>query len=66
MLKYCPFSAEIRQKLTINPQYADLVGRYELRIKQRANHLGKIVQKIKKVTPEIPIEIKNEIEFLKN
>jgi catalase (peroxidase I) len=65
MLKYCPFSAPIRESLTQNPQYSDLINRYNTKQQQHANKLANAILKINQKGKRTPQELLDEQEFLK-
>lgn len=65
LTEYCPFTAEIREKLSTNPQYADLLKRYDVKIMQKEKHLSNVFQKITTAGKQIPKELLEEVEYLK-
>ena len=64
LFTYCPFSQEVREKLSTNPQYSELLRRYDVRTQQRANHLDNVVNKITKSGKAVPPEIANELKYI--
>ncbi|MCL2617207.1 MAG: cyclic nucleotide-binding domain-containing protein, partial [Defluviitaleaceae bacterium] len=65
LLAYCPFSAEIREKLTLNPQYTDILKRYDIKQQQRIQRLSNLMQKITLSKKDVPQELTDELEFVK-
>ena len=65
MTEYCPFPANIREKLMMNPQYSDPLKRYDFKQQQRIKQLSNVIQKINKEGHETPRELLDEMEFLK-
>ena len=65
LFTYCPFSAPIREKVALNPQYTDILKRYEMLKAQREKRLTNAVQKIVNLSKETPHELVKELEFLK-
>ena len=65
MSEYCPFTAEIREKLALNPQYSELLKRYDVKMGQRNKHLENVIQKVTKLNKGVPKEILDEVEYLK-
>jgi len=68
MLNYCPFKFQVRQKLSSNPQFAEIVKRFDVKQAQRLHHLERVFQKIKQTTGggEIPPELLAEMEYANN
>ena len=64
MLTYCPFTQPIREKLKTNPQFADIISRYELKVQQRLHHLDRVVQKVTQQGNAAPQEILDEMEYI--
>jgi len=63
---YCPFALPIREKLTLNPQYAELLRRYDLKQQQRVQHLIRVTQKIGQGGFEVPQELLDELEYVQS
>jgi len=66
LVSYCPFSFEIREKLMLNPQFAELLKRYNLKQQQRITRLTNLIQKVSKTNKTVPQELLNELEFAKS
>ena len=66
LLNYCPLRAALREKLTLNPQFAELIRRYELKQQQKLHHISLVMQKITQKGFEVPQELINEEDFLKS
>jgi len=64
MFTYCPFPSEIREKLMNNPQYSNLVGRYNTKQKQRDKQLVYVMQKFTAANKKVPQELYDEQEYL--
>ena len=60
LFSYCPFTAEIREKLSTNPQYTELLKRYDIKTQQRTLHLQRVVQKISQLNKQVPQELLDE------
>jgi len=65
LFEYCPFPESVREKLSLNPQYADLLKKHGLKTTQREKHLTNVMQKITKAGQEVPKELVNEMEYTK-
>lgn len=65
LFTYCPFSAELREKLGINPMYKDMIAHYTMKLAQKCHRMDNLIQKQKNAGKSIPQEIWNEQEFLK-
>lgn len=65
MFKHCTFSASLRNTLKQNPQYGDLLQRYDLKRQQKLHHLNQICKKLNFSNTPVPAEIESEIEYYK-
>ena len=65
MFEYCPFSVDVRETLTLNPQYADPLKRYHLKQHQREQLLSRVIQKVEQSHKRAPQELYDELEYLK-
>lgn len=61
---YCPFSKEIRTKLTANPLYKEMMSRYDIKLAQKLHHYDNIFQKLKNTGIAIPRELEQQREYL--
>lgn len=61
---YCPFSKEIRTKLTANPLYKEMMSRYDIKLAQKLHHYDNIFQKLKNTGIPIPQELEQQREYL--
>ncbi|MDR0324583.1 MAG: cyclic nucleotide-binding domain-containing protein [Oscillospiraceae bacterium] len=66
MLTFCPFSAEVRERLIKNPRYAEMLNRYNIKQQQTIQRLSNVMQKANRVGGEIPQDLQNEMEFAKS
>jgi len=66
MFSYCPFSAPVREKLALSPQYSDILKLYEMKKQQREKRLENTLQKVSKLSKQAPQELLDELEYLKN
>ena len=66
LLDYCPFPAEIREKLAMNPQFSDLFKRYNFKIQQRVRMLQNVIQKAEKAGAKAPQELLDEIKYVES
>lgn len=65
LFNYCPFTADFRERLALNPQYADILKRYGVKVQQKLNHLERVVQKAGQMGKPAPQEILDEMEYVK-
>ena len=65
MITYCPFTKDIRFTVKNNPQFTDIVTRYNNKQQQRIKALTNLIQKIQRSNKKVPQEIYDEIEFAK-
>lgn len=66
MLDYCPFKAEIREKLKHIPQYSELFKIYGLKVQRRVRQLQMVIQKVENADLEPPKELLNEVAYLES
>lgn len=64
LFTYCPFIREIRNKLTINPLYRDIVDRYDIRNAQKLHHMNNLYQRLSNMGKQVPEEIEEYKRFL--
>lgn len=64
LYSYCPFTAQIREKLKENPMYREISERYEIRMGQKRHRMENICQKLRSLGKPIPEEIEREKQFL--
>ncbi|SDB29947.1 Crp/Fnr family transcriptional regulator [Eubacterium oxidoreducens] len=64
LFKYCPFSAEVRERIGANPQYTDLIRIFENHKKQKLHPVDLVIKKLNSKGLEIPEEVKAQMEFL--
>ncbi|MBQ9503582.1 MAG: hypothetical protein IJU93_01080 [Lachnospiraceae bacterium] len=62
---FCPPAKEIRNRIGDNPQYADIVKRYDMKINQKLHTLDNLKRKLTKEKNRIPDEIEMQYQFLK-
>ncbi len=63
LFKYCPFPAAIRNTLKNNPQYSELLQRYDLKREQKLHHLNQLSKKLLFANKPVPPEVEREIEY---
>ncbi|MCL2617901.1 MAG: cyclic nucleotide-binding domain-containing protein [Defluviitaleaceae bacterium] len=63
MMIYCPFAEETREKLSLNPQFAEPLKRFNIRKHQRVTRLSNLMQKVSKIAKEMPQELTDELAF---
>ena len=64
LFTFCPFSKEIRQKLSDNPQYTELINHYAAHIGNVAKPISNAVHKLKKEEIEVPEVLIKQLEYL--
>ena len=62
---YCPFSAEMREKMGDNPQYADLIKKHNAHTAGLMRPLSNIIRKLQNEGTPIPPVLKTQYEFFK-
>lgn len=66
LFTYCPFSKEVRKALSSNPQFREILERYDIKNVQKLHHLDNVEQKIKNNRGEIPEELIRQRAFLES
>jgi len=61
----CPFPAEIREKLKLNPLYAEMLKKHNLKQTQAVKRMSNIIQKASQDGKVPAKELLNELEYLK-
>lgn len=64
LFSYCPFSKELREKLSSSPQYADLLKNFQTKNAASMHTLENVFSKIEKGGFEIPEEIMSQKDYL--
>lgn len=65
LLTYCPFAAEVRERLLKNPQFSEALNRFNFKQQQRLQRLERLVLKITQSGKTPPKEILEELEYVK-
>ena len=63
LMTFCPFSANIREKLATNLRYAEALNRYRARQNRRTQHLNRVIQKVRQSGKSVPQELIDELEY---
>ena len=64
LFTFCPFSKEIREKLSDNPQYTELINHYNARIGNIAKPISNLIHKLTKEGIHVPAPITGQLEHL--
>ena len=64
MVTYCPFPAELREKIAANPMFKDMIERYNIKTTQKLHHFDNVLTKIKAAGQEIPDELVIHRKFI--
>jgi CRP-like cAMP-binding protein len=65
LLTYCPFSPAVREELIKNPRYTEILNRYNMKQKQRVQRMMNLIQRVSRMTKDIPRELQDELEYVK-
>ena len=65
LFTFCPFSKEIREKLSDNPQYTELINHYIAHINNVAKPISNAIHKLTKEEFEVPEVLTKQLEHLK-
>lgn len=63
LFSFCPFSDRIIKNLNDNPQYTQLISKYETDVKQKLKTLSNLCTKIEKAGYKIPDKIRGQIKL---
>jgi hypothetical protein len=65
MLMYCPFPLDTRERLKQNPQFADVLSKFNLKRNQRLQALNRHITKLNQGNTPVPAALLAEIEYAK-
>jgi len=65
ILAYCPFPSQTREKLKQNPQFSELLNRYNVKQNQRVQQLSRLINKVGQSGKKVPQELHDELEYAK-
>lgn len=66
LFKYCPFSASIREKLTVNPLYKEPLEYHRVHTAQDLHRLQNVMRKVQNAGKPIPDELLEQQKFLEH
>lgn len=64
MITYCPFHAPLRERISANPMFKDLIERYNIKTQQKLHHFDNVITKIKSTGKDVPDEILKHRQFI--
>jgi GTP-dependent phosphoenolpyruvate carboxykinase len=64
-LTYCTFPAEVREKLMLNPTFAELINRFNVKYQMRTQYLNRVIHRYQQHGKKVPQEILDELEYSK-
>jgi hypothetical protein len=64
LFTFCPFSKEIREKLSDNPQYSELINHHNARIGNIAKPISNLIHRLTKEGIHVPAQIAGQLEYL--
>ena len=64
LFTFCPFPEELRQKMEDNPQYRDLIKKYETQCANKKRPITGLINRLQMEGTEVPPEIRRELAFL--
>ena len=65
MAKYVPFPSETRKKLLANPNFKETIEYYERKQSAKIHRIDVLTQKIRNAGVPVPIELLQELDYLK-
>ena len=63
LVRYCPFTKEIRAELKANPMYTNAISRYEIENAKKIQRIMGVYEKYKKAGGEITPELRDNLLF---
>lgn len=63
LVRYCPFTKEIRTELKANPMYTNAISRYEIENAKKIQRIMGVYEKYKKAGGEITPELRDNLLF---
>lgn len=66
LFTYCPFTKDIREKLSSNPMYREVIEHYDVKIGSKVHHLDNVIKKLRSSGCRIPEELERQQAFLEN
>ena len=63
LFRHCPFPDSVRTSLKQNPQYGELLQRFDLKRQQKLHHLNQFRKKLLMSNTPVPAEVDAEIEY---
>ncbi len=65
LFTFCPFSRQIRDQISDNPQFAVCIRQHDIAVAQRQKTIENLITKLQKKNPSVPEEILAQLHFLK-
>ena len=65
LFTFCPFAKEVRERISDNPQYTELINHYSAHINNVAKPIINAIHKLNKEETPVPEELTRQIEHLK-
>ena len=63
LVRYCPFTKEIRTELKANPMYTNAISRHEIENAKKIQRIMGVYEKYKKAGGEITPELRDNLLF---
>lgn len=57
LFTYCPFAADVRAKLQVNPLYRDMLAKYDLKKTQKLHRMDNLLHRFTSAGVDIPAEL---------
>lgn len=64
LFTFCPFPAELREKMSDNPQYRDLIKKYETQAANKRRPVAGVINRLRSEGADVPRELQEEYEYL--
>lgn len=64
LFTFCPFPAELREKMSDNPQYRDLIKKYETQAANKRRPVAGVINRLRSEGADVPRELQEEFEYL--
>ncbi len=64
LFRFCPFSSDVRARISTNPQYKDLMEKYQIFQSRKKRTLELLIRKIESQGKQIPHELKQQLDYI--
>ena len=66
LFSYCPFAADVRAKLQVNPLYRELLTKYDLKKTQKLHRMDNLLHRFTSANVPIPAELEHSRAYIES